>query len=131
MRAETKLGRREFLAAAGTAAFGLSFAGLDGCGGNDESSGDGAKAGPVSIAAAGSALGSAGLMRQALGLAARQDAAAKVAIQDMAQGTALLSLKKGSVQTAMMSWVNLATFAKEGSDAVGIAPAWASHASVL
>jgi ABC-type nitrate/sulfonate/bicarbonate transport system substrate-binding protein len=137
MAAETKLGRREFLAAAGTAAFGLSFAGLAGCGSDDApagggaSGGGGSKAGAVGIAAAGSALGSAGVMRQALGIAAKDDPEMKVAIQDMAQGTALLSLKKGSVQTAMMSWVNLATFAKEGSNAVGIAPAWASHASVL
>lgn len=130
MGPDKMLDRRRFLTVAGTVACGLPLAGaISSCGkGNPSADEDG---GNVSIIAAGSELGSAGVMRQALKIAAEEEQDVSVTIKNMAQGTALLSMRKGSVQTAMMSWINLATFEKQGTTAVGIAPAWASHSSIL
>lgn len=70
-------------------------------------------------------------MRQALKLAAAEMKLAEVEIADMSQGTALLSIRNGSATCAMMSWVNLAQAKEQNAEAVALAPAWASHASIL
>lgn len=85
----------------------------------------------VKIRAAGSSLGSSNVMRQALKLAADELGTAEVEIQHMAQSTALLSVRDGSMDVAMFSWANLAQAAEAGIDIAAIAPVWASHASII
>lgn len=131
--AQNNLGRRQFLAVSGatlgTAAVGLLLAGC----GDDASPGVSSAAGAKSplIKAAGGENGSSGVMRQALKLAAEELGGAKVELANMAQGTALLSVRNNSAQSAMMSWVNLCQARDNGVEAVAIAPAWASHASIM
>ncbi|WP_137122744.1 ABC transporter substrate-binding protein [Segeticoccus rhizosphaerae] len=125
------LGRRQFL---GMAAVGLGAASvglLTACGKDAQADAAGQTSAGPAIRAAGSPSGSSGVMRQALRLAAEELGTAQVEIADMAQGTALLSMRKGSVTCAMMSWVNFAQAKDQGAECVAIAPAWASHASIM
>jgi ABC-type nitrate/sulfonate/bicarbonate transport system substrate-binding protein len=130
---QNDLGRRQFLAVSGatlgSAAIGLLLAG---CGDDSAptATGRGAKQAPL-IKAAGGENGSSGVMRQALKLAAAELGGASVELANMAQGTALLSVRNNSAQCAMMSWVNLCQARDNGVEAVAIAPAWASHASIM
>lgn len=130
--------RRELISLAGTAMGGFSLAALLAACGDDEGSetqatGPGGSAAPslVRIKAAGSGSGSSGVMRQALKLAAGELGLADVEIAHMAQGTALLSVRDGSVQVAMYSWANFGQAAEQNVDVIAIAPAWASHASIM
>lgn len=132
MAHEFKFGRRPFLAMTGMALGGAAVsAALAGCGDAEPKATASSGPGPTLITAAGGENGSAGVMRQALKLAGDELGTAKVELANMAQGTALLSVRNGSATCAMMSWVNLAQARDNGVEMVAIAPAWASHASIV
>jgi NitT/TauT family transport system substrate-binding protein len=126
-----QLGRRHFLGLAGAGAGAAALGLLAGCGEGGSGSQGASASGTTAIKAVGAASGSAGVMRQALKLAATQMKLAEVEIADMSQGTALLSMRNKSATCAMMSWVNLAQAKDQRVEAWAIAPAWASHASIL
>jgi ABC-type nitrate/sulfonate/bicarbonate transport system substrate-binding protein len=126
------IGRRQFLGLTGAGIGAATVGLLAGCGGDAKSTpaGAGKSASGEPIKAAGAASGSAAVMRQALKLAGAE-LGFTVEIADMAQATALLSMRNNSVTCAMMSWVNFAQAKDQNAEAVAIAPAWASHASFI
>lgn len=129
----TALSRRRVLAV-GLGSIGAITLAACGSGGTDSSSASTKGAGSTSlgtVSAAGSSTGSFGVMRQGLILAMAELKDGTVHVTDVEQPTALLSMQNGSVTTASMSWLDLCQARITGYTALGAAPIWASHSSIL
>lgn len=97
------------------------------CGGDASDNGGG----ELTIVAGGSPSGMSGIMRLALVEAAEDFDGINVELQNMSQRTAILAAREGEIDVVFMSWVNLTQAQNDGFDFVGVAPSWASHASIL
>lgn len=73
-----------------------------------------------------------GLFVPALKQAAEEAGIAEVQFTDMAQPTALLTMRAGTdLDAVSMSWANFAQFRDEGAKPVAVAPLWSSPAAVI
>lgn len=80
----------------------------------------------------GASASTTGLFEAGLRLAAEEAGIAEIEHTDMAQATALLTMRSGTdLDVVSMSWLNLAQFREEGIKAVAMAPMWASPAAVI
>ncbi|MFG1955212.1 ABC transporter substrate-binding protein [Micromonospora sp. NPDC048830] len=121
--------RRNLLKAAGLVGGTFPISALTGCGGGDSRASGGAP-GQHTIIAGGSSTGASGVYREALRMAAeKQGYVAR--LEELAQDAAVLAVRSGKTNAALMSWVNIAQAQEAGAPVVAIAPAWASHNAII